>query len=99
MSLALKAKKESSDEDSLASDSEDEEYAMAVRDFRKFFKDDVRFEYNHMMKEMYLKEVKTTKMAKAKENALNVGFKSPHPRVSKNIKKLQSKCLCWRIME
>ncbi|GJU53845.1 hypothetical protein Tco_1227559 [Tanacetum coccineum] len=35
-SLALKAKKESSDEDS--SDSEDEEYAMAVRDFKKFFK-------------------------------------------------------------
>ncbi|GKE23590.1 hypothetical protein Tco_1435102 [Tanacetum coccineum] len=32
-SLALKAKKESSDEDSLTSDSEDEEYAMAVRDF------------------------------------------------------------------
>nr|GEU89128.1 zf-CCHC domain-containing protein/DUF4219 domain-containing protein/UBN2 domain-containing protein [Tanacetum cinerariifolium] len=32
------AKKESSDEDSLTSDSEDEEYAMAVRDFKKFFK-------------------------------------------------------------
>nr|GEY27102.1 RNA-directed DNA polymerase, eukaryota, reverse transcriptase zinc-binding domain protein [Tanacetum cinerariifolium] len=31
-SLALKAKKESSDEDSLNSDSEEEEYAMAVRD-------------------------------------------------------------------
>ncbi|GJT90504.1 hypothetical protein Tco_1079349 [Tanacetum coccineum] len=37
-SLALKAKKESSDEDSSTSDSEDEEYAMAVRDFKKFFK-------------------------------------------------------------
>ncbi|GKA79550.1 zf-CCHC domain-containing protein [Tanacetum coccineum] len=37
-SLALKAKKESSDEDSLNFDSEDEEYAMAVRDFKKFFK-------------------------------------------------------------
>ncbi|GJZ18827.1 hypothetical protein Tco_0555417 [Tanacetum coccineum] len=37
-SLALKAKKESSDEDSLTSDSEDEEYAMAMRDFKKFFK-------------------------------------------------------------
>ncbi|GJT16716.1 hypothetical protein Tco_0875422 [Tanacetum coccineum] len=37
-SLALKAKKESSDEESLTSDSEDEEYAMAARDFRKFFK-------------------------------------------------------------
>nr|GEZ48820.1 DUF4219 domain-containing protein/UBN2 domain-containing protein [Tanacetum cinerariifolium] len=42
-SLAFKAKKESSDEDSLTSDNKDEEYAMA-----------------------------TTRMAKAKENALNV---------------------------
>ncbi|GJX64736.1 hypothetical protein Tco_0299079 [Tanacetum coccineum] len=37
-SLALKAKKESSDEESSTSESEDEEYAMAVRDFKKFFK-------------------------------------------------------------
>ncbi|GJT42724.1 hypothetical protein Tco_0951439 [Tanacetum coccineum] len=37
-SLALKAKKESSDEECLTSISEDEEYAMAVRDFKKFFK-------------------------------------------------------------
>ncbi|GJS29923.1 zf-CCHC domain-containing protein [Tanacetum coccineum] len=37
-SLALKAKKDSSDEESLTFGSEDEEYAMAVRDFKKFFK-------------------------------------------------------------
>ncbi|GJU36827.1 hypothetical protein Tco_1185181 [Tanacetum coccineum] len=42
-SLALKAKKESSDEDSSISDSEDKEYAMAVRDFKKFFKRRGRF--------------------------------------------------------
>ncbi|GKB96475.1 hypothetical protein Tco_0982612 [Tanacetum coccineum] len=36
-SLALKAKKESSDEECSTSDSEDEEYAMAMRDFKKFF--------------------------------------------------------------
>ncbi|GKC80884.1 zf-CCHC domain-containing protein [Tanacetum coccineum] len=36
--LALKAKKESSNEESSTSGSEDEEYAMAVRDFKKFFK-------------------------------------------------------------
>ncbi|GJW32853.1 retrovirus-related pol polyprotein from transposon TNT 1-94 [Tanacetum coccineum] len=34
----LKLKKESSDEESSISRSEDEEYAMAVRDFKKFFK-------------------------------------------------------------
>ncbi|GJZ94052.1 zf-CCHC domain-containing protein [Tanacetum coccineum] len=37
-SLALKAKKESNDEECSTSESEDEEYAMAVRDFKKFFK-------------------------------------------------------------
>nr|GEW64153.1 transposase, Ptta/En/Spm, transposase, Tnp1/En/Spm-like protein [Tanacetum cinerariifolium] len=37
-SLALKAKKESSDEECSISRSEDEEYAVAVRDFKKFFK-------------------------------------------------------------
>ncbi|GJR38450.1 hypothetical protein Tco_0958455 [Tanacetum coccineum] len=37
-SLALKAKRESSDEECSTSRSEDEEYAMAVRDFKKFFK-------------------------------------------------------------
>ncbi|GKB94538.1 hypothetical protein Tco_0980675 [Tanacetum coccineum] len=42
-SLALKAKKESSDEESLTSDSEDEEHTIAVRDFKKFFKRRGRF--------------------------------------------------------
>nr|GEW31329.1 copia protein [Tanacetum cinerariifolium] len=42
-SLALKTKKESSDEDCSTSGSEDEEYAMAVRDFKKFFKRRGRF--------------------------------------------------------
>nr|GEU61166.1 retrovirus-related Pol polyprotein from transposon TNT 1-94 [Tanacetum cinerariifolium] len=42
-SLALNAKKESSDEECLTSGSKDEEYAMAVRDFKKFFKRRGRF--------------------------------------------------------
>ncbi|GKF71917.1 hypothetical protein Tco_0208031, partial [Tanacetum coccineum] len=42
-SLTLKAKKESSDEDCSTSKSKDEEYAMAVRDFKKFFKRRGRF--------------------------------------------------------
>nr|GEV53330.1 retrovirus-related Pol polyprotein from transposon TNT 1-94 [Tanacetum cinerariifolium] len=42
-SLALKAKKESSDEECLTSESEDEEYAMEVRDFKKIFKRRGRF--------------------------------------------------------
>ncbi|GJW28327.1 zf-CCHC domain-containing protein [Tanacetum coccineum] len=39
----LKAKKESSDEECSTFRSEDEEYAMAVRDFKKFFKRKGRF--------------------------------------------------------
>nr|GEU34881.1 retrovirus-related Pol polyprotein from transposon TNT 1-94 [Tanacetum cinerariifolium] len=42
-SLALKAKKESSDKECLTFGTEDEEYAMAVRDFKKFFKRRGRF--------------------------------------------------------
>nr|GEW00730.1 copia protein [Tanacetum cinerariifolium] len=41
--IALKARKESSDDDSSTSDSKDEEYTMAVRDFKKFFKRRGRF--------------------------------------------------------
>ncbi|GJR93298.1 retrovirus-related pol polyprotein from transposon TNT 1-94 [Tanacetum coccineum] len=42
-SLALEAMKESSDKECSTSRSEDEEYAMAVRDFKKFFKRRGRF--------------------------------------------------------
>ncbi|GJZ07327.1 alpha/beta hydrolases superfamily protein, partial [Tanacetum coccineum] len=42
-SLALKAKKESSDEECLTFGSENKEYAMTVRDFKKFFKRRGRF--------------------------------------------------------
>ncbi|GJR41092.1 zf-CCHC domain-containing protein [Tanacetum coccineum] len=42
-SIALKTRKESSDEDSSTFDSEDEEYAMAVINFKKFFKRQGRF--------------------------------------------------------
>nr|GEX90844.1 zf-CCHC domain-containing protein/DUF4219 domain-containing protein/UBN2 domain-containing protein [Tanacetum cinerariifolium]GEX92193.1 zf-CCHC domain-containing protein/DUF4219 domain-containing protein/UBN2 domain-containing protein [Tanacetum cinerariifolium] len=37
-SIALKAKKESSDDETSISESDDEEYAMAVRNFKKFFR-------------------------------------------------------------
>ncbi|GJU80443.1 hypothetical protein Tco_1282808 [Tanacetum coccineum] len=37
-SITLKAKKESSDDETLTSGSDDEEYAMAVRNFKKFFR-------------------------------------------------------------
>ncbi|GJS90951.1 zf-CCHC domain-containing protein [Tanacetum coccineum] len=42
-SLALNSKKESSDEECSTSESEDEEYAMTIRDFKNFFKRRGRF--------------------------------------------------------
>ncbi|GKB36876.1 retrovirus-related pol polyprotein from transposon TNT 1-94 [Tanacetum coccineum] len=42
-SLSLKVKKKVSDEDNSSSDSEDEEHAMAVKEFKKFFKRRGRF--------------------------------------------------------
>nr|GEX75342.1 putative ribonuclease H-like domain-containing protein [Tanacetum cinerariifolium] len=42
-SIALKAKKESSDEECLTFRSKDDEYAMAIREFKKFFKRKGRF--------------------------------------------------------
>ncbi|GJW25344.1 retrovirus-related pol polyprotein from transposon TNT 1-94 [Tanacetum coccineum] len=42
-SLALKTKKESSDEECSTFESKDEKYALAVRDFKKFFKRRCRF--------------------------------------------------------
>ncbi|GKE78087.1 hypothetical protein Tco_1544207, partial [Tanacetum coccineum] len=71
-SLALKAKKESSDEDSLVSDNEDEEYVMAVRDFKKFFKRRGRFVRQPRDERKLFQRRKMTRMAKAKENALDV---------------------------
>ncbi|GKF42985.1 zf-CCHC domain-containing protein, partial [Tanacetum coccineum] len=42
-SIALKAKKEYSDDETSTSESEDEEYAMAVRNFKKFFRKKGKF--------------------------------------------------------
>ncbi|GJR16581.1 hypothetical protein Tco_0799233, partial [Tanacetum coccineum] len=71
-SLALKAKKESSDEDSSTFDSEDEEYAMAVREFNKFFKIRGRFVRQPRDERKSLQRIRDDKMVKVKENALDV---------------------------
>nr|GEW06285.1 zf-CCHC domain-containing protein/UBN2 domain-containing protein [Tanacetum cinerariifolium] len=61
-SIALKGKKESSDDETLTSKSDDEEYAMAVRNFKKVFRRNGKFvrqpreERSHSDKEMRRKE-------------------------------------------
>ncbi|GJU79891.1 hypothetical protein Tco_1282256 [Tanacetum coccineum] len=60
-SIALKAKKESSDDETLTSKSDDKEYAMVVRNFKKFFRRKGKFirqpreEKNHSGKGMIRK--------------------------------------------
>ncbi|GKF56870.1 hypothetical protein Tco_0170407, partial [Tanacetum coccineum] len=64
-SLALKVKKEVSDEYSSSSDSEDEEYVMASRD-------EEDLQNNHEAIEKHSKEVEMMVMIKVKENVLDV---------------------------
>nr|GEX28310.1 transposase, Ptta/En/Spm, transposase, Tnp1/En/Spm-like protein [Tanacetum cinerariifolium] len=71
-SLVLKAKMESSDEDSSTSDSEDEEYAMPVKEFKKFFKRRGRFVRQPQDKKMSSQRSRNDKNGKMKENALDV---------------------------
>ncbi|GJV67257.1 hypothetical protein Tco_1482766 [Tanacetum coccineum] len=70
-SLALKAKKESSDEECLTSKSKDEEYAIAVRDFRKFFKRRGRFVRQPQNDKNTSKEAEMTRTTKMIENVLD----------------------------
>nr|GEW18948.1 transposase, Ptta/En/Spm, transposase, Tnp1/En/Spm-like protein [Tanacetum cinerariifolium] len=60
-SLALKAKKESSDEECSTFKSEDEEYTMAVRDFKSSLREEMR-----RSKSSYWRVSKTTKRQEPK---------------------------------
>ncbi|GKF24245.1 hypothetical protein Tco_0076567, partial [Tanacetum coccineum] len=67
----LKAKKESCDDECLTSRSEDEEYTMAVRDFKKFFKRRGRFVRQPRNDKRRFKEAETTRTEKVKGNVLD----------------------------
>nr|GEU74720.1 UBN2 domain-containing protein [Tanacetum cinerariifolium] len=70
-SLALKAKKESSDEKSSTFGSEDIEYTTAVRDFKKFFKRRGRFVRQPGMTKRHFKEAEITRTTKVIGNVLD----------------------------
>ncbi|GJS88185.1 zf-CCHC domain-containing protein [Tanacetum coccineum] len=72
-SLALKAKKESSDEDSLTSDSENEEYAMAIREFKKFFKRRGRFVRQPRDERKSLQRIRDDKNGKGERKCFRCG--------------------------
>ncbi|GJW42025.1 zf-CCHC domain-containing protein [Tanacetum coccineum] len=89
-SLALKAKKESSNEESLTSGSEDEEYVMAVRDFKKFFKRRGRFVRQSRDERKSFQRSKDDKNCKSERKCFRCGdpnhliVECPKPPRSKN---------------
>ncbi|GJT70493.1 retrovirus-related pol polyprotein from transposon TNT 1-94 [Tanacetum coccineum] len=72
-SLALKAKKESSDEECSTSGSEDEEYVMTVRDFKKFFKRRGRFVRQHRNDKKTFQRIRDDKNVKSDRKCFRCG--------------------------
>nr|GEV76379.1 transposase, Ptta/En/Spm, transposase, Tnp1/En/Spm-like protein [Tanacetum cinerariifolium] len=79
-SLMLKAKKESSNEDSATFDSEDKEYVMAIKEFKKFFKRQERFARQPRYERISFQRRRDDK----NEESLNVTFDEtlPPPKTS-----------------
>nr|GEV85729.1 serine/threonine protein kinase SRPK1 [Tanacetum cinerariifolium] len=71
-SISLKAKKESSDKECLTSGSEEKEYTMAVRDFKKFFKRRGRFIKQPRKNKKTFQRSRDDKNDKVIENDLDV---------------------------
>nr|GEY40916.1 retrovirus-related Pol polyprotein from transposon TNT 1-94 [Tanacetum cinerariifolium]GEY41469.1 retrovirus-related Pol polyprotein from transposon TNT 1-94 [Tanacetum cinerariifolium] len=93
-SVALKAKKESSDDENLTSESDNEEYAMALKNFKKFFRRkgifvrQPREERRHSDKKMRKKERVT-------KNVLNVVIQIISLAIVQNHRAQRSKGLHW----
>ncbi|GJV41324.1 zf-CCHC domain-containing protein, partial [Tanacetum coccineum] len=90
-SLALKAKKVLSEEETTSSDSNDEEYAMAVRDFKKFFRRKGKFVRQPYDDKKNFRKVKEDKKEKDDRRCFKCGdpnhFISDCPKHSFNDKK------------
>ncbi|GJS78454.1 zf-CCHC domain-containing protein [Tanacetum coccineum] len=97
-SLALKAKKESSDEECSTSSSEDEEYAMAIRDFKKFFKRRGRFVRQPQNDKKAFQRSRDDKNGKGDRKCFRCGDPNhligecPKPPKDKNQRAFQSQC-------
>nr|GEY29008.1 transposase, Ptta/En/Spm, transposase, Tnp1/En/Spm-like protein [Tanacetum cinerariifolium] len=98
-SLALKAKKESSDEECLTSVSEDEEYAMVVRDFKKFFKRTGRFVRQPRNDKETFQRSRDDKNNKSNRNSLDVATRIVLMENVQNHRKTRTKELCPRFLD
>ncbi|GJR35940.1 hypothetical protein Tco_1211624, partial [Tanacetum coccineum] len=89
-SIPLKAKKESSDEESSTSESEDKEYAMTVRDFKKLFKRRGRFVRQPRNDKKTFQRSRDDKNSKSKRKCFRCGYPNhligefPKPPKDKN---------------
>ncbi|GJX13860.1 hypothetical protein Tco_0205618 [Tanacetum coccineum] len=96
-SIALKAKKESSDDETLTSGSDDKEYAMAVRNFKKFFRRKGKFVGNqekkrsHSDKEMRRKKRVTRNVLDAVIQIISLAIVQNH--LATKIKRLSLEVL------
>ncbi|GJU24529.1 hypothetical protein Tco_1163150 [Tanacetum coccineum] len=99
-SLALKAKKESSDEECLTFGSEDEEYAMAVKDFKKFFKRRGRFVRQSRNDKKTFQRSRDNKNGKSERKVLiKSRSKSSYWIMSKATERQEPKSIRWRFLE
>ncbi|GKB85457.1 zf-CCHC domain-containing protein [Tanacetum coccineum] len=93
------AKKESSDEDSSISDSEDEEYAMAVRDLNKFFKRRGRFVKQPRDERMSFQRSKDDKNGKRERKCFRCGDPNHLIReCPKPLRNYNQRAFVWRNM-
>ncbi|GJU27400.1 hypothetical protein Tco_1166021 [Tanacetum coccineum] len=97
-SLALKARKVLSEEEATSSDSNDEEYVMAVRDFKKFFKRRGKFVCQPHDDKNNFRKVKEDKKEKYDRRCFKCGdpnhFISDYPKHSFNDQK-EFVVGCW----
>nr|GEW99666.1 zf-CCHC domain-containing protein/DUF4219 domain-containing protein/UBN2 domain-containing protein [Tanacetum cinerariifolium] len=83
-SIALKAKKESSDEECSTFGSEDEEYAIEVRDFKKFFKRRCRFVRQPRINKKTFRRSRDVKNGKSDRKCFRCG--DPNPLIGECLK-------------
>ncbi|GJY89919.1 retrovirus-related pol polyprotein from transposon TNT 1-94 [Tanacetum coccineum] len=100
-SLALKAKKESSDEECSTFGSEDEEYAMAVRDFKKFFKKKLvdSFKTTSETNKRPFQDAGRQNTAKVKGSALDAEIQIILLENVQSLRGQEPKSIRWRFLE
>ncbi|GJY27846.1 hypothetical protein Tco_0403613 [Tanacetum coccineum] len=96
-SIALKAKKESSDDETSTSGSDDEEYAMAIRNFKKFFKRKGKFVRKPREEKKSFRQ-SDEKKGKSDRKCFRCGDQSSHcdcPKTTRNKIKRPSLEVSW----